>query len=95
MMVQLVLLLSQIACHGDVLGYYVHDPQPPVHKYYELGDLIIGAVVSLTFIVSGPLNFDVEPPPVVYQDLRYEIILPPPLNLQFKMDIFNSLLHAY
>ncbi|XP_060549670.1 vomeronasal type-2 receptor 26-like [Pantherophis guttatus] len=69
MMVQLVLLLSQIACHGDVLGYYVRDPQPPVHKYYELGDLIIGAVVSLTFIVSDPLTFDVEPPPVVYQDL--------------------------
>ncbi|XP_070584637.1 vomeronasal type-2 receptor 26-like [Erythrolamprus reginae] len=69
MMVLLMLLLSQIACHAHVLGYYVYEPQPPVHMYYELGDLIIGAVVSLTFIVSNPLIFDVEPPPVVYQDL--------------------------
>lgn len=65
-----MLLLSQITCHAYVLRYYVCDPQPPVHKYYKLGDLIIGAVVSLTFIVSDPLTFDVEPPPVVYQDLR-------------------------
>ncbi|KAK9397374.1 type-2 vomeronasal receptor [Crotalus adamanteus] len=69
MMIILMLLLSQIACHAHVLRYYVYDPQPPVHKYYKLGDLIIGAVVSLSFIVSDPLTFDVEPPPVVYQDL--------------------------
>ncbi|XP_060538775.1 vomeronasal type-2 receptor 26-like [Pantherophis guttatus] len=69
MMALLMLLLSQIACHAHVFRHYVRDPQPPVHKYHKLGDFIIGAVVSLTFIVSDPLTFDTEPPPVVYQDL--------------------------
>ncbi|XP_007442433.1 vomeronasal type-2 receptor 26-like [Python bivittatus] len=69
MMILLMLLLSQIACHTHILRCHVHDPQPPLHKYYQPGDLIIGGVVSLTFIVSDPLAFDVEPPPVVYQDL--------------------------
>ncbi|XP_044273029.1 vomeronasal type-2 receptor 26-like [Varanus komodoensis] len=38
-----------------------HEPQPPLHEYPHLDDLMIGAIASLSFIVPDPLSFTGQP----------------------------------
>nr|XP_028560357.1 vomeronasal type-2 receptor 26-like [Podarcis muralis] len=47
----------------------LRDPHPPLHKYHQLGDFIIGGMASQTFIISNSITFVQEPPPVLFEEL--------------------------
>ncbi|XP_053120335.1 vomeronasal type-2 receptor 26-like [Hemicordylus capensis] len=49
-------------CKAHIVKCRVYHPHPPLHEYHQLGDLIIGAVVSHTFILSLSKDFSEEPP---------------------------------
>ncbi|XP_042329704.1 vomeronasal type-2 receptor 26-like [Sceloporus undulatus] len=51
----------------------MHHPHPPPQRYHQLGDLIIGAVVSHGTFISKPITLTEMPPPPLPEDL---VILP-------------------
>ncbi|XP_053120327.1 vomeronasal type-2 receptor 26-like [Hemicordylus capensis] len=47
----------------------INDPHPPLHKYHQSGDLIIGGIASQNFIVSNSIDFTENAPPVLFNEL--------------------------
>ncbi|KAF7234898.1 hypothetical protein EYD10_18220 [Varanus komodoensis] len=45
-----------------------HELPPPLYEYPQLGDLMIGAIASLSFIVPDPITFTGEPPLVLLDE---------------------------
>ncbi|KAF7235020.1 Vomeronasal type-2 receptor 26 [Varanus komodoensis] len=46
-----------------------HEPQPPLHEYPQLGDIMIGAIASLSFIIPDALTLTGEPPLALLDEL--------------------------
>lgn len=67
--VVLLVLLSHIPCKAHVHNCRFYDLQPPLHKYHQPGDLVIGGIVSQAQIFSDAIAFTEEPPPVFLEEL--------------------------
>lgn len=61
--VLLLVLFLPWVCTAHAGKCHIRDPHPPLHKYHQLGDLIIGGVASQAFVVSDSIDFTKEPPP--------------------------------
>ncbi|XP_044273027.1 vomeronasal type-2 receptor 26-like [Varanus komodoensis] len=48
-----------------------YEPHLPLHEYPLLGDLMIGAIASLSFIIPDALTFTGEPPQALHDELLY------------------------
>ncbi|XP_044273031.1 vomeronasal type-2 receptor 26-like [Varanus komodoensis] len=59
--VLLLNLLLQIGSTADAEKRKSHEPQPPLHEFPQLGDFMIGAIASLSFIIPDALTFSGEP----------------------------------
>ncbi|XP_053215881.1 vomeronasal type-2 receptor 26-like [Podarcis raffonei] len=91
-----MLLLAQLPhmCKAHIVKCHVHDPHPPLHKYHQSGELILGGIASHNFIVSKELSFTEEPPPALVEELivvpkHYQHIL----ALAFAVKEINENLH--
>nr|XP_028560148.1 vomeronasal type-2 receptor 26-like [Podarcis muralis] len=67
--VLLLALLPEMTCKTHIVKCHVHDPHPPLHKYHQSGDLILGGLASQIFIISKQLSFTEEPPPTLFEEL--------------------------
>ncbi|XP_077774294.1 vomeronasal type-2 receptor 26-like [Podarcis muralis] len=65
----LLTLLPEMTCKTHMVKCHVHDPHPPLHKYHQSGDLILGGLASHSFIVSNALTFTKEPPQALPEEL--------------------------
>lgn len=65
----LMLLLPQAACKPHFVKCKILDPQPPHYEYHQTGDIILGGIVSLSFL-SYSVDFTEQPPPTSFDDLR-------------------------
>ncbi|XP_061447655.1 vomeronasal type-2 receptor 26-like [Rhineura floridana] len=62
-------LFPHVACKTHIIKCNVRDPHPPLHKYHQSGDVIIGGIASHSFIISNALTFTVEPPQALLEEL--------------------------
>ncbi|XP_066486354.1 vomeronasal type-2 receptor 26-like [Tiliqua scincoides] len=71
MLVLVVLLIPRLAitCKASLVQCKAHYPHPPLHKYHQPGDLIIGGIASQTFIISNSATFSEEPQPTRFEAL--------------------------
>ncbi|XP_062992916.1 vomeronasal type-2 receptor 26-like [Elgaria multicarinata webbii] len=53
--------------HTDNCG--VRKPNPPLHRYHQSGDFIIGGITTYGLLVSSPTAFTEEPPPEMLDGL--------------------------
>ncbi|XP_033024527.1 vomeronasal type-2 receptor 26-like [Lacerta agilis] len=96
-MVTFVMLLLALLPHirkAHIVKCHVHDPHPPLHKYHQSGELILGGIASHNFIVSKELSFAEAPPPALVEELivvpkHYQHIL----ALAFSVKEINENLH--
>ncbi|XP_062992908.1 vomeronasal type-2 receptor 26-like [Elgaria multicarinata webbii] len=51
-----------MGCKAHIDNCRVRDPNPPLHKYHQSGDLIIGGIATYGLFVSSPTAFTEEPP---------------------------------
>ncbi|XP_053216071.1 vomeronasal type-2 receptor 26-like [Podarcis raffonei] len=65
----LLTLLPEMTCKILMVKCHVHDPHPPLHKYHQSGDLILGGLASHGFIISNALAFTKEPPQALPEEL--------------------------
>lgn len=65
----LLILFSQAAGKGDIIKCPIRVPHPPLHKYRQQGDLIIGGIASHSLIISGSTDFTEEPQPTLSEEL--------------------------
>ncbi|XP_028560147.2 vomeronasal type-2 receptor 26-like [Podarcis muralis] len=91
-----MLLLAQPPhiCKAHIVKCHIHDPHPPLHKYHQSGELILGGIATHNFIVSKELSFTEEPPPALVEELivvpkHYQHIL----ALAFAVKEINENLH--
>ncbi|XP_044295639.1 extracellular calcium-sensing receptor-like [Varanus komodoensis] len=66
--VVLLSFLLQIGSKADTEKCKNHELPPPLYEYPQLGDLMIGAIASLSFIVPDPITFTGEPPLVLLDE---------------------------
>ncbi|XP_062992903.1 vomeronasal type-2 receptor 26-like [Elgaria multicarinata webbii] len=69
----LLVLLLHIADKAQVDNCRVRKPYPPLHKYHQPGDLLIGGIASYSTFVSSPIDFAGEPTPPLLEEL---VVLP-------------------
>ncbi|XP_062992872.1 vomeronasal type-2 receptor 26-like [Elgaria multicarinata webbii] len=63
-------LLNQPWWQAHIAQCSFREPNHPIHKYHESGDLLVGGIASQIFIVSKLLNFTEEPLPTVFDELN-------------------------
>ncbi|ETE62025.1 hypothetical protein L345_12221, partial [Ophiophagus hannah] len=54
-------LSSRVAGRNISMQCFIRDPIPILHKYYELGELIIGGIMSQIYVFTEVMNFDEHP----------------------------------
>ncbi|XP_062992927.1 vomeronasal type-2 receptor 26-like [Elgaria multicarinata webbii] len=69
----LLVLIVCMECKAHIENCRVTKPNPPLHKYHQSGDLIIGGITSYGLLVSSPIVFTEEP----HQALSEELIVFP------------------
>ncbi|XP_062992906.1 vomeronasal type-2 receptor 26-like [Elgaria multicarinata webbii] len=69
----LLVLLACMGCKAHIDSCRVRNPDPPLHKYHQSGDLIIGGIATYGLLVSSPIAFIEEP----YQALSEELMVFP------------------
>ncbi|XP_062992922.1 vomeronasal type-2 receptor 26-like [Elgaria multicarinata webbii] len=69
----LLVLLACMECKALIENCRVTKPNPPLHKYHQSGDLIIGGITSYGLLVSSPIAFTEEP----HQALSEELMVVP------------------
>ncbi|XP_062992900.1 vomeronasal type-2 receptor 26-like [Elgaria multicarinata webbii] len=69
----LLVLLLHMVHKAHVDNCRVRKPYPPLHKYHQPGDLLIGGIASYSTFVSSPIDFADEPPPPLLEEL---VVLP-------------------
>ncbi|XP_062992920.1 vomeronasal type-2 receptor 26-like [Elgaria multicarinata webbii] len=57
----LLVLLAWMGCKAHIDNCRVRNPYPPLHKYHQPGDLIIGCIATYGLFVSSPTAFTQEP----------------------------------
>ncbi|XP_062992870.1 vomeronasal type-2 receptor 26-like [Elgaria multicarinata webbii] len=62
-----VLFTSQLST-AHIVKCSVYNPHHPLHTYRQLGDLIIGGIVSHGGFISSPTDFTEDPPPALLED---------------------------
>ncbi|CAI5790460.1 Hypothetical predicted protein, partial [Podarcis lilfordi] len=67
-LVMLLVLPPHTTCKAHIVKCHVHDPHPPLHKYHESGDVILGGIASHGYIISNALTFTEEPPQVLPEE---------------------------
>ncbi|XP_062992907.1 vomeronasal type-2 receptor 26-like [Elgaria multicarinata webbii] len=73
-MIELLLVLRAcIGCKAHIDSCRVRNPDPPLHKYHQSGDLIIGGIATYGLLVSSSISFTEEP----YQALSEELMVFP------------------
>ncbi|XP_062992925.1 vomeronasal type-2 receptor 26-like [Elgaria multicarinata webbii] len=65
----LLVVLACMGCKADIDNCRVRNPYPPLHKYHQSGDLIIGGIATYGLFVSSPTAFTKEPPPEMVDEL--------------------------
>ncbi|XP_028560153.2 vomeronasal type-2 receptor 26-like [Podarcis muralis] len=68
-LVMLLVLPPHTTCKAHIVKCHVHDPHPPLHKYHQSGDLILGGIASQSYIISNALAFAEDPPQVLPEEL--------------------------
>ncbi|XP_070586515.1 vomeronasal type-2 receptor 26-like [Erythrolamprus reginae] len=63
----LVTLLFWISCKAAKCGF--QNLPPILHQYYQPGDIIIGGIVSQSFILSIPADFSHQPLPISSEEI--------------------------
>uniref|UniRef100_A0ABM5GQ11 Vomeronasal type-2 receptor 26-like n=1 Tax=Pogona vitticeps TaxID=103695 RepID=A0ABM5GQ11_9SAUR len=58
-----------MACKANIAPCSIHSPHPPLHKYHQSGNLVLGGVVSLNFINSNSTAFTKKPPAALFDDI--------------------------
>ncbi|KAG8140323.1 hypothetical protein E2320_003021, partial [Naja naja] len=66
-MILLLMLLSCISCRAAKCGF--QNLPPILHQYYQPGDIIIGGIVSQSFILSIPSDFNQQPLPISSEEI--------------------------
>ncbi|XP_062992918.1 vomeronasal type-2 receptor 26-like [Elgaria multicarinata webbii] len=56
-----LVLLACMGCKANFDNCRVRNPHPPLHKYHQPGDLIIGDIATYGLFVSSPTAFTEEP----------------------------------
>ncbi|XP_053215876.1 vomeronasal type-2 receptor 26-like [Podarcis raffonei] len=69
LVVFLLILYSHIACEDHLVKSRIHAPHPPLQKYRQSGSIIIGGIVSHSFIVANSIAFTTKPPAASFEDL--------------------------
>ncbi|XP_062992923.1 vomeronasal type-2 receptor 26-like [Elgaria multicarinata webbii] len=69
----LLVLLACMGCKADIDNCRVRDPNPPLHKYHQSGDFIIGGIATYGLFVSSPTAFTEEPHQASSEEL---VVLP-------------------
>lgn len=62
-------LLPHMVCIARLGKCNIRGPHLPLHKYHQSGDLVIGGIASLTFVMVKPVDFTEEPPQTLSEDL--------------------------
>ncbi|XP_066486399.1 vomeronasal type-2 receptor 26-like [Tiliqua scincoides] len=65
--------LPLVLCIEHLGQCNMHDPHPPLHKYHQSGDLIIGGIATLADIMVKPIIFTAEPPQPLPEDLVVKV----------------------
>ncbi|XP_062992928.1 vomeronasal type-2 receptor 26-like [Elgaria multicarinata webbii] len=65
----LLVLLVCMECKAHIENCRVTKPNPPLHKYHQSGDLIIGGITSYGLLVSSPIVFTEEPHQALSEEL--------------------------
>lgn len=68
-LVLLLALLPQMACMTHILKCGIHGPHPPLRKYHQSGDLILGVIASQASIASSLTDFTEEAGPTLFENL--------------------------
>ncbi|XP_062992912.1 vomeronasal type-2 receptor 26-like [Elgaria multicarinata webbii] len=69
-MVNLMLvLLACTGCKAYIANCRIRNPDPPLHKYHQSGDLIIGGITSYGLLVSSPIAFTEETQKALSEEL--------------------------
>lgn len=67
----LLVMFPRATCEPYIVGYRIHHPRKPIHKYHQAGDYIIGVIVSQNFILSNnEIEFIEYPPPASAGDFK-------------------------
>ncbi|XP_062992924.1 vomeronasal type-2 receptor 26-like [Elgaria multicarinata webbii] len=69
----LMVLLACMECKADIDNCRVRKPNPPLHKYHQSGDLLIGGIATYGLFVSSPTAFTEEPHQASSEEL---VVLP-------------------
>ncbi|KAG8140314.1 hypothetical protein E2320_003005, partial [Naja naja] len=60
-LILLLLLLPYMTCKSQSIKCSIQDPIPIDHKYFQQGDLIIGAITSFVFTTRNTESFEEDP----------------------------------